>query len=143
MKSGNFIFGEQNNLYSYVLKVVGDEVSLAVYQEGDLVRQDYYNKSSRFNSFKSDIQHHFNKRLKENKLDKGKFGAETFFNSFLYKELVVLLYVLDECDNPEVIFKSWLNMRPCERWYLFNLFLVNDVSRKALYYILGFDKKFS
>lgn len=139
-KDSRFNFGATDNSYSYILELSGDGVSLGVYHEGDLVRRDYHNENSRFKDFESDIQHHFNLRLKENKLNKGKFGAKTFLDKFLYKELVVLLYVLDECDNPELVFKSWLGMRYCERWYLFSLFLSNGVARKALYYILGFDK---
>lgn len=65
----------------------------------------------------------FNNRLKKLKKPAGRFQGQTPVERLLGKELLVLVWAVEDCD-PAVIptaVRNWLGLCPEERWWLFTM----------------------
>ena len=92
----------------------------------------------------------FNRRGREQNTRNAQFraGGYTYLHRLLGKELLVLVWALEEADpgNAPLIVQNWLGLRPEERWWLYTItnaatgHALNGKGkgwRKALRYALG------
>ncbi|MDD2216605.1 MAG: DUF3780 domain-containing protein, partial [Eubacteriales bacterium] len=66
----------------------------------------------------------FNSRLKKPKLPAGRFViGQTFVERMLGKELLVLVWAVEDCDpaNVSIAIRNWLGLAPEERWWLYTM----------------------
>lgn len=77
----------------------------------------------KWGKLQKDMAAEFNKRLKEEKKPVGKFVAGTPVEKQMGKEMMVLLWGIENCD-PSVIptaIRNWLGLLPEERWWLYTM----------------------
>jgi len=77
----------------------------------------------KWDKIKDTIRNEFNPRLRQKKYKSGRWSSKTAVHRLLGKELVLLAWVIADCD-PSVIdtaLKNWLGLRPEERWWLYTM----------------------
>lgn len=114
-------------------KIVVTEIFELQYLDEDNVVDDTISKeivsiksSILSKTLKTDISKVMNKQLKESNLKKGSWNnnGKTYFNKFLGKELILLLWAIEECNNSKdikAIFDNWKILKPTERWWLYTM----------------------
>jgi len=69
------------------------------------------------------MQTEFNKRLKIEKKPSGKFVTQTPLGQLYGKEMLVLVWSVQDCDPSvvDIAVRNWLGLAPEERWWLYTM----------------------
>lgn len=93
-------------------------------------------KAVKWKLIERDVRAEFNRRMKERNVRSATFkkGGFTHLHRLLGKELMVLVWAIEEADpgTIETAIHNWLGLRPEERWWLYTI--TNAATGHALHH---------